>query len=139
MNFFSFTYPNCAKHKEKFYSKLSNYSSKKSVLGNHSHSKGDTDKHSNQIDRQEHILLLYSHEEIIIDLFDKTSQQYNTKKRKYLIGSSSSQCSKASQEGFSRNHKDNLIGKKPKINRNKSSYPEDKQKKITDTFAFIDQ
>jgi hypothetical protein len=56
-----------------------------------------------------------------------------------LIGSSSSQCSEASQKRFSRHHKNDLISKKPEIDRDKSSYPEDKQEKIADTFAFINQ
>lgn len=139
LDFFSFSYPNCTKHKEEFYSKLSDHSSKESIFRYYPYSQRDADQHSYQVDWQKHILFIYCDKEIIIYLFDEAPQKHYTEKRKYLVWSPGRQGKEASEKGFSWNHENNLICKQSEIDSNQSSYPENKQEKIAYAFAFIYQ
>jgi hypothetical protein len=88
---FSFSYSDSTEHEDEFYDQLRDNSSEESVFWYHPYSQGNTDQDTDKIDRKKDILLIYSDKKIIVDLFNKTSQQHESKKRKYLIGSSGGQ------------------------------------------------
>gem|GEM_PF-3033291 len=84
-------------------------------------------------------MFIYRNKKIVVHLFDETRYKHDTEKRKYLIGSSRAQRSKASDKRFVRNQENNFISKKPEIDSQNASYPEDQQQKISNTLAFVQQ
>ena len=105
----------CSQHKNKFYTHLSKYPTRKTIFRNRPNSQGDTNKYSYKIDGQEDILLFYCNKEIIIYLFDKAPPKNYTKEWKHLVRSSQTKMSKASKESLTRNHTNNPLSKYPEI------------------------